>query len=204
MAAMAVLSIRSGQMARSLRSGLRVADFILPRIRSFIKGWQSDWPFYQGQPQWPFYQAALSRPGQWPQWPFYHQEAATWPDLRFPIAPHKQFISGHAEPFLGRAWQLYQGPPAAMAVLSKPMAGRFITKKRPRGQISGFGLRMAAFLLSPYKQFINGRVEPFLEKAGEASVRFIRPASRSGRFIKAEDQASGRDGRFINQERPHL
>ena len=56
---------------------------------------------------------------------------------------------------------------------------------------------MADFLLSPHKQFINGQVEPFLEKAGEASVRFIRPASRSGRFIKAEGQASGR-------ERPHL
>ena len=81
---------------------------------------------------------------------------------------------------------------AAMAVLS--------TRS---GHISTFGLRMADFL-SPCKQFLNGQVEPFLEKAGEASVRFIRPASRSGRFIKAEDQASGRDGRFINQERPHL
>ena len=34
MAAIAVLSSRSGQIARSARFGLRIADFILPRIRS--------------------------------------------------------------------------------------------------------------------------------------------------------------------------
>ena len=58
MAAMAVLSIRSGQMARSVRFGLRMADFILPRIRClsaakpshFYQVWQSDWPFYEGRP----------------------------------------------------------------------------------------------------------------------------------------------------------
>ena len=97
-AAMAVLSSRSGQIARSARFGLRIADFILPRRRSlsaakpshfFFKGWQAIGSFMKaGQPQWPFYQrrwpfyqgrpasiavlatvAALSRPGQRPQRP---------------------------------------------------------------------------------------------------------------------------------------
>ena len=99
-------SSRSGQIARSPRFGLRIVDFILPRIRSLSAAKPSH--FYQGlakgfavlsrpaaavERRWPFYQgrpasiavlatvAALSRPGQWPQWPVYHQEAAAWPDL---------------------------------------------------------------------------------------------------------------------------
>ena len=54
---MAVLSIRSGKMARSLRSGLRVADFILPRIRSLSAAKPSQ--FYQGLAK---RLAVLSRP----------------------------------------------------------------------------------------------------------------------------------------------
>ena len=46
MAAMAVLSSRSGQIARSARFGLRIADFILPRIRSLSAAKPSH--FYQG------------------------------------------------------------------------------------------------------------------------------------------------------------
>ena len=46
MAAMAVLSSRSGQIARSPRFGLRIADFILPRIRSLSAAKPSN--FYQG------------------------------------------------------------------------------------------------------------------------------------------------------------
>ena len=46
MAAMAVLSSRSGKIARSLRFGLRIADFILPRIRSLSAAKPSN--FYQG------------------------------------------------------------------------------------------------------------------------------------------------------------
>ena len=109
MAAMAVLSSRSGQIARSPM--IRAADcrfHIAPykefisgqaepflsragkAICRFIKAGQPQWAFYQRR--WPFYQgrpasiavlatvAALSRPGQWPQWPVYHQEAAAWPD----------------------------------------------------------------------------------------------------------------------------
>ena len=45
-AAMAVLSIRSGQMARSVRFGLRMVDFILPCKRSLSAAKQSN--FYQG------------------------------------------------------------------------------------------------------------------------------------------------------------
>ena len=46
MAAMAVLSSRSGQIARSPRFGLRIADFILPRIRNLSAAKPSH--FYQG------------------------------------------------------------------------------------------------------------------------------------------------------------
>ena len=47
-------------------------------------------------------------PGQRPQWPFYEPETEKLPDLRaadgrFHIVPYKEFISGQAEPFLGRA-----------------------------------------------------------------------------------------------------
>ena len=98
MAAMAVLSSRSGQIARSPRFGCRFhiapckkcisgqAEPYLSRVGKaigrFIKA---------GQPQW---MAILSRPTslnssfsnsgrfikarQWPQWPVYHQEAAAW------------------------------------------------------------------------------------------------------------------------------
>ena len=104
-AAMAVLSSRSGQIARSPRFGLRIRFHIAPykefisgqaepflsragkAICRFIKAGQPQWAFYQRR--WPFYQgrpasiavlatvAALSRPGT----PVYHQEAAAWPDL---------------------------------------------------------------------------------------------------------------------------
>ena len=66
---------------------------------------QSQWPFIKTkQAQWPFYQeiAKLAKV----EWPFYQPEAAKWPsqvaDCRFHIVPHKQFISGQAEPFFSR------------------------------------------------------------------------------------------------------
>ena len=120
---MAVLSTRSGQMIRSPRFGLQMADFILSRIRSlsaarpshfyqgpangiFNKAGQPQWPFYHSR--WPFYQGRPAQgPGQWPQWPF-AQGPGQWPQWPF------------------KAWQgewpLYQGRPAAVAILSKPMA----------------------------------------------------------------------------------
>ena len=62
-AAVAVLSIRSGQMARFARFGLRMADFILPCKRSFqaeqflSRAGKATSRFMKaGQPQWPFYQ----------------------------------------------------------------------------------------------------------------------------------------------------
>ena len=136
-AAVAVLSIRSGQIARSLRSGLRMADFILPVYQrpsraSFIKGWQSDWPFYQGQPQWPFYQS---------RWPFYQSQPQSTAPLyqgrsitkkrprgQIPISycPAQAVYQRPSRAIFRKGWQselqLYQGPPAAVAALSKLMA----------------------------------------------------------------------------------
>ena len=56
-AAMAVLSSRSGQIARSPRFGLRIVEFILPRIRSLSAAKPSH--FYQGLAK---RLAVLSRP----------------------------------------------------------------------------------------------------------------------------------------------
>ena len=56
-AAVAVLSSRSGQIARSPRFGLRIADFILPRVRSLSAAKPSH--FYQGLAK---RLAVLSRP----------------------------------------------------------------------------------------------------------------------------------------------
>ena len=71
MAAMAVLSGRSGQIARSARFGLRIADFILPRIRSLSAAKPSHFLsragkaigrfIKAGQPQWPFFIKADGR-----------------------------------------------------------------------------------------------------------------------------------------------
>ena len=60
-------------------------------------------------------------------------------------------------------------------------SGRIINQKRTNGQISRFGLRMA----EPYKEFISGQAEPFLSRACRMAT-LSRPASRSGRFIKAD------------------
>ena len=83
-------------MARSLDLGCgwpisycpAQAVYQRPGRASFSKGWESEWPLYQGQfyqggkPQWPFYQQwplYQGRPIQWlveSQWPFYQ---ARWP-----------------------------------------------------------------------------------------------------------------------------
>ena len=74
----------------------------------------------------------------------------------------------------GRAslWPFYQ----QWALEDPDCNGRNINQKRLNGQICRFGLRMADFILSRTSS---------LTRAGKASGRFIRPASRSGRFIKA-------------------
>ena len=158
---MAVLSIRSVQMARSVRFGLRMANFILPCKRSLSAAKPSN--FYQGL-------------------------------------------------------AVYEGRPAAVTVLSKPMA----VLPRPASINSSFSNsgRAAMAVLSPR----SGRMARSLdlgcgwpisycpaqavyqrpsraifERAGEASGRFIRPASRSGRFIKAGQPQS----QFLEQ-RPAL
>ena len=46
------------------------------------------------------------------------------------------------------------------------------------------------FHIVPYKEFISGQAEQFLGRLAKRMATLSRPASRSGRFIKA-------DGRFI-------
>ena len=46
---------------------------------------------------------------------------------------------------------------------------RFINQKRTNGQISRF-----RFPFAPYKQFINGQIEPFLERAVKASGQLLK------------------------------
>ena len=77
-------------------------------------------------------------------------------------------------PFYQSRWQFYQGWPAYGRFINN---GRFIKVEDQAA--------MAALSIRSGRMASNGQVEPFLEKAGEASGRFIRPASRSGRFIKA-------------------
>ena len=104
--------------------------------------------------------------------------------------------------FIKGEWQLYQGRLAAVG-LSKPIGrpaygrfikncrffkieaqasgrnGRFINQKRANGQICRFGLRMVDFILSRTSSLSTARSSLFRKS------RFIRPASRNGRFIKA-------------------
>ena len=78
---------------------------------------------------------------------------------------------------------------AAMAVLS--------TRS---GHISRFGLRMANFILSR----LRSPSEPFLSRAVAVLSKPIAVLSMAvlsiKRFVKVEDQARGRNGRFINQK----
>ena len=127
---------------------------------------------------------------------------------RFHIVPYKEVISGQAEPFLSRAWgrpaavavyqsrwQLYQGRPAygrfiknGRCVKIEDQAsgrnGRFVNQKRANGQICRFGLRMVDFILPRTSSLSTARSSLF-RKSWQSSGRFIRPASRNGRFIKA-------------------
>ena len=131
MAAIAVLSIR-------------IADFILPRIRSL----------------------AAAKPSH-----FYQGLAKRFAVLSRPASRSGRFILSKA-----------------MAVLSRPAclnssfnnSGRFI-KARPVAAMAGLSPRSGRvarsldldcggrFHIAPHKQFINGQVEPFLERAGKAS-----------------------------------
>ena len=101
-------------------------------------------------------------------------------------------------------------------------SGRFINQKRTSCQIFKFGPRMADFILSRVRSlsaakpshFYQGLAEWRLYQGRLAAVAVYqsrlqfyqgRPAYGSfihnGRFFKIEDKASGRNGRFINQER---
>ena len=97
--------------------------------------------------------------------------------------------------------------------------GRFINQKRTNGQISSFGLRMADFILSRIRSLSAARPSNFSEgwqsewqlyQGPPAAVAVLsKPMAvlssfiNNGRFIKVEDQASGRNCRFINQKRPN-
>ena len=77
--------------------------------------------------------------------------------------------------------------------------GRSINQKRTNGQISSFGLRMADFILSRIRSLSAARPSHFYQGLAKRMATLSRPASRSGRFIKA-------DGRFIKfyQQRFHI
>ena len=70
-----------------------------------------------------------------------------------------------------------------MAVLLT-IEGRFINQKRAKNQICRFGLRMVDFILSRTSSLSTARSSLF-RKSWQTSGRFIRPANRNGRFIKA-------------------
>ena len=88
------------QKRRNGQIGLRMADFILPRIRSLsARAGPTGFPKQVSETQngrmleaAAFAARSLCRntggpdyqgrgPGQWPQWPFYQPEADKWPDL---------------------------------------------------------------------------------------------------------------------------
>ena len=93
-------------------------------------------------------------------------------------------MSQHGRPRLSRATR----PVAAMAVLST-RSGQMA--RSPDGR----------FHIVPYKEFISGQAEQFLGRLAKRMATLSRPASRSrfikfinsGRFIKVEDKASGRN-----------
>ena len=99
--------------------------------------------------------------------------------------------------------------------------GRFINQKRTSGQISKFGLRMADFILSRIRSLSAAKPSHFYQGLAEGQLYQGRPAAvavyqsrwqfyqgrpaygrfiNNGRFFKIQDQASGRNGRFINQK----
>ena len=94
--------------------------------------------------------------------------------------------------------------------------GRFINQKRTSGHIFKFGLRIADFILSRIRSLSAAKPSHFYQGlaewqvAGQPQWPFIkfyqgRPAYgrfiNNGRFFKIDAQASGRNGRFINQKR---
>ena len=88
---------------------------------------------------------------------------------------------------------------AAMAVLS--------TRS---GQMARSLASDGRFHIVPYKEFISGQAEQFLGRlAKRMATLSTKPMAvlssfiNNGRFIKVEDQANGRNGRFIKQKRPN-
>ncbi|MCR9103479.1 MAG: hypothetical protein NXI25_26275 [bacterium] len=121
---------------------------------------------------------------------------------------------------------------STMAALSRPRTkpvaaiGRFINQKRNGQRSPRFRLRVADFILSHISSLSAAGQAIFIKdwqsewplyQGRPSAVAVVskpmavlsRPASldgrfiNNGRFVKAEDQASGRNGRFINQKRPN-
>ena len=140
--------------------GLRMADFILSRIRSLSAAKPSH--FYQGLAEWEVYQG---RPAA--------------------MAVYQS------------RWQLYQaGQP--MAVFSRIAAlSRLRTRPVAAIAIAVLSIRSVQVARSvdlgcgwsisycPAQAVYQRPGRAFLQKAGKANGRFIKPASRNGRFIKA-------------------
>ena len=153
-----------------------MATLSKPASRSgrFIKADGRFIKFYQ---QWPLYQGR--GPGQWPQWQFYQSEAAKWPDLLdsgcgWPISycPAKGVYQRPSRAIFIKGWQsdwpFYQGRPAAVAVLSKPMA----VLSRPASINSSFSN--------------SGR---FIKARPVAAMAVLSP--RSGRMARSLDLRCG-------------
>ena len=134
---------------------------------------------------------------------------------RFHIATYKEFISGQAEPVLSRAGKatgrfIKASRSGRFIVLSKPASiksgrvikarpgrnGRFITKKRPRGQISDFLLPRTSSLSASNGRFIKADGRPFCHQEAAAWPDLWIWAA-DGRFPIPVQAVSQRPGRAI-------
>ena len=108
------------------------------------------------------------------------------------VTPHKDIISGRARPLLANS-----GP---VTVLSKASSnGKAARPKQQNCQILRFGLRMADSILPGVMSLSAARRRKllFYQALAERMAALSTPASRTGRFIKA-------DGRFIKAGKPQL
>ena len=169
--------------------GLRMADFILPRIGLAKRMATLSRPASRSGRFSTFYQVLSTTavlqgqgPGQWPQWPLYSSEAA-----KFHIATYKEFISGQAEPVLSRA-----GKAIGRCIKGD---GRFIKAGQPQYSFSNSGRfikarPMAAMAVVSLRSGHMARSLKFGLRMADPIVPYKEPARRSGCFIKA-------NGRFI-------
>ena len=239
--------------------GLRMADFILSRIRSLSAVKPSH--FYQGLAELQFYQgrpaavAVLSR--RVARARFRNFGAGSWPVglletifrailARAPLFQRSGLARRASRNNFPGDGQLLRQPPSRSLPLfwRWGVAGRasrnkfpsdesggilerqwpqwpFYQPERTSGQIFKFGLGMADFILSRIRSLSAAKQSHFYQGLAEGQLYQGRPAEvavyqsrwqfyqgrpaccrfiNNGRFFKIEDQASGRNGRFINQK----